>query len=318
MIDDAFLDVAHAIKKDPAWVIDQFIPVGLTFMAGPPKISHKSSITLALAAMCARWPARVMPRWMRCTLGGPSMIFSYEADGGEVRSMMEDGLGVEVEEGAIYVAHDPWEYQLDVKGAVDRLVDYLELKMPRLVVMDPFRNMWSGDENDSGAIIQVLGPVQRWLKLNEAAGIVVHHVNKPQPQGLTEAGGMFAMRGSSAIPGLADGIVVIEPTKHDGQVVINARFKRGQPWRRTIQLGAPGYGWPSSGYEVLPELCHSVADHWGSMRGDHDLEWLAQAATTHKQTVSAIKAAIEGLVRNQMLTMTDVERSILLPAVPGV
>jgi hypothetical protein len=312
-IEEAFLDVAHAVKKDPAWVIQDFIPVGLTFLAGPPKVSHKSTLSMVIACLCARWECRALPSWMDCTLGGPTMLFSYEADAGEVRSIIEDGLQVDVQPGALYIASDPWSFQLDVGNGPDALVEYLDIKQPRLVIMDPFRNMWSGDENDSGAIIKVLGPMQRWLKANEAAGIVVHHVNKPQassnPQ---DPGAMFSMRGSSAIPGLADGIVVIEPTRHEGQITIHTRFKRGPSWKRTLQLGVPGFGWPAQGYELIPELARSVLDGWQGAKV-HDLDWLAQAGSHNKQPVQSIKAQLATLHRNALISMSKQEQAWFLP-----
>ena len=311
-LEEAFIDLAHAEKKDPQWVIAETIPVGLTFLAGPPKVSHKSTISLAIAALCARWPSRVLPPWMDCTLGGTTMAFSYEADAGEVRSIMEDGLGLEVQGGALYVACDPWKFQLDSAHGPDDLVKYVESRNARLVIMDPFRNMWAGDENDSGAIIRVLGPLQRWLKENEAAGIVVHHVNKPIAEGANATGSMFTMRGSSAIPGLADGILVIEPTKTEGHITIHTKFKRGPSWRRTIALGAPGYGWASQGSEVLPDLALAVREDLASSRGALDQEWLLTLAQARKQSVTNIREALRALDRNQMHTFTPMERRDIL------
>lgn len=315
-IEDAFIDLAHAEKKDPQWVIKDTIPVGLTFLAGPPKVSHKSTISLVLACLAARWSCRCLPPWMDCLLGGPTMAFSYEADAGEVRSIIEDGLGVSITRGAIWIATDPWKFQLDVGDGPQGLVQYLDIKMPRVIIMDPFRNMWSGDENDSGAVIKVLGPMQRWLKANEAAGIVVHHVNKPPKEGGGDAwspGNMFSMRGSSAIPGLADGIIVVEPTRNEGVVTLHTRFKRGPAWKRTIQLGVPGYGWPSQGYEHIPEQAQAVRDSYNNHQGTRDLDWLAQEASARKLQIRTVQDMLALLDRNHIVQFTQDERRNLLP-----
>lgn len=312
-LEEAFIDLSNAELKAPQWVINDFIPVGLTVLAGPPKRSYKSTLTIIEACMAARWETYALPQWMRCELGGPTLMFSYEADAGEVSWVVTKGLLIEPKPGYIYVASDPWEFQLDNPGSVARLVEYLDVRKPRLVIMDPFRNMWSGDENDSGEVIQALGPVRKWMHENEAAGIVVHHINKPSPD--KENGGMYAMRGSSAIPGLADGIIVIEPTKNEGQIVINTVYKRGQGWRRTVQLGVPGYGWPSRGYEIGNDSTAIVQDLWQG-NPSHNEEWVSAVANRTKLQTSVIKEAVKFLHRNNRIALTRQERMYFLGEEP--
>lgn len=315
-LEQAFTDVIYAQKKAPQWVIDDLIPVGTTFLAGPPKVSHKSTISLMIAALCARTPSRCLPVWCKCILGGRTLLFSYEADAGEVRSILEDGLRLTLEEGGLFVASDPWSFQLDQPGAREEILEYLDAHRPRLVIMDPFRNMWSGDENDSGEIIKTLGPLQRWSKANEAAIIIVHHVNKPPTsQDGWSAGNMFQMRGSSAIPGLADGIIVIEPSKHEGQITLHTKFKRSQGWSRRIQLGAPGYGWPSEGYEMLPEAAGVVKDLWKGQRVRvlDAMTWVADASQELKRVSGEVKSHLAALLRNGQIEMEVEVQNIIFP-----
>lgn len=313
-LQDAFKDVTEFEKKDPEWVIKDFIPVGLTFMAGPPKKSYKSTLTIIEACLAARWATKALPPWMSCDLGGPTMMFSYEATGGEVLWVIEDGLLLDPKKGYISIAEDPWQFQLDKPQTVQEMVDYIDERDPRVVIMDPFRNMWSGDENDSGEVIKVLGPIQKLLKAKQAAGIVVHHINKPptDKDKANNAGGMYSMRGSSAIPGLSDAIVVIEPTSTEGVIRINSTFKRGLSWTRTIQLGVPGYGWPAEGQEILPEHTLAVEDAWTSMKtGGHDMDWMAELGALTKTNVATVRDAIRALDRNLRLNITHTERTIL-------
>lgn len=318
-IEEAFTDLAHAEKKDPAWVIQDLLPVGLTVIAGPPKISHKSTIALAMAALVLRWGGErgALPPWCKVPqgAGGPVMAFSYEADAGEVRSIMEDGLGLSVEAGGMYVATDPWKFQLDQGDGPAELVRYLEARDAAMAIFDPFRNMWGGDENDSGAVIKVLGPVQRWLKEGHRAGLMVHHVNKPPKEGSDGwlPGNMFSMRGSSAIPGLADGIIVIEPTKTEGVVRIHTKFKRGAGWTRTLHLGVPGYGWASFGYEAIPDMALALIDDWRAAKTRRDIHWLSELAIARKLQTRTIQEYMALLERNGLVPFNDDERRDLLP-----
>lgn len=312
-VEQSFRDIIYATKKPPEWVINDFIPVGLTFMAGPPKKAYKSTMTLIKACLCAQWGTKAFPPWMHATMFGPSMLFSYEADDGEILWTIEDGLQVKPKEGYLFVTIDPWEFQLDVPGVIDRILQYLDAKKPRLIIMDPFRNMWSGDENDSGAVINCLGPIRKWAKDHGAAVIVVHHINKPNEN--VVAGSMYSMRGSSAIPGLADGIVVVEATKNEGQIKVHTTFKRGQSWVRTIQLGVPGFGWPSEGYEVGPELWNVIHDFWVKDRtAQKSMDWLqwVHEKTDNKFNIGAIKDSLAGLVRNERIHMDAFETKLFL------
>lgn len=310
-IEQSFRDIIHAVKKPPEWVINDFIPTGITFLAGPPKKAYKSTMTLIKACLCAQWGTKAFPPWMHATLFGPSLIFSYESDDGEVLYTIEDGLQVKPKEGYLYVTIDPWEFQLDVEGSIERILAYLNAKKPRLVIMDPFRNMWSGDENDSGAVITCLGPIRKWAKDNGAAVIVVHHINKPSE--LTQAGSMYSMRGSSAIPGLADGIVVVEATKQEGVIRIHTTFKRGQSWVRSIQLGVPGFGWPSEGYELPGELWQPTQDLW-CRSSQHGIDWYQHAIEKFptKVQMGQLKDALAGLYRNERIQMDRMERQLFL------
>lgn len=309
-IESSFLDIIYAQKKEPEWFIKDFAPVGIVFMAGPPKKAYKSTMTVIKACLAAQWDCKAFPPWMRPELFGPSMLFSYEADAGEVLWVIEDGLHIAPKEGYLYVTIDPWEFQLDVEGVVDRLLALLTAKKPRLVIFDPFRNMWSGDENDSGQVIACLGPVRQWLKQNNACGIVVHHINKPSE--LTQVGSMYSMRGSSAIPGLADGIIVVEATKQEGQVRIHTTFKRGQSWVRTIQLGVPGYGWPSEGYELPGEMWLPIEKLWATT-STHEIDWLQYAIDKGgAKQVGQVREALAGLYRNERIRMDRMEQQLFL------
>lgn len=265
MIEDAFIDLSRAVSTAPKWVINDFVPVGLTWLAGPPKKSFKSTLAIVKACICARWGSSALPPWAYAALTGPTMMLSCEADEGEVRWVVEEGLRLKVQPATVYVAHDSFDFQLDIPEKNQALIEYLRLREPALCILDPVRNCWNGDENDSSAVMKTFGPIREWAHDADASCLAVHHVTKPA-QGYTMAndpvGGMYTMRGSGALPGLADGILVIEPTKHEGQIIVHATFKRGKGWTRTLQLGVPGFGWPTHGYEILGQRTQALKDAW--------------------------------------------------------
>lgn len=308
-LEDAFIDLVHAEMKAPSWVITDLLPVGLTFLSGPPKKSYKSTITIIEACLAARWSTNALPRWATCILGGPTMIFSGEAQAGEILWVVKEGLQVEPEEGKVLIADDLTNFMLHDVASRDRLLAFLEQRKPRVLIMDPFRNMWLGDENDSGAIISMLAPVRDWLHENDAAGIMVHHINKPSKDS-SEVGNMYTMRGSSAMPGLADGIIIVEPTRHEGQITLHATFKRGESWHRTVMLGVPGYGWPSQGYEVLGEHADALETMWRASR-TKGLELATEMAQAAGNTAT-MRDILRALVRNERLTLNAMERAMFL------
>src|SRR5262245_36257349 len=89
-----FSDVFSANKSPPEFVVKGILPAGLVFMAGPPKEAYKSTLTMGLAALVAHYEHSALPQEWTPTINAPVMVFSYEADAGELRCILEDGLGV--------------------------------------------------------------------------------------------------------------------------------------------------------------------------------------------------------------------------------
>jgi len=236
-IDADFDDLAEAVLVPPQWVINNFLPAGITFLAAPPK-TGKSTFTVAAACMVAEYACHALSGEFRSIpQTGPVFIFSAEAMAGEIRYIAEVGLGVKLlpNEG-ILVAKRPEEFMVDNTAGLARMMHWLENRRPRLVILDPLRNFHEQDENDSGQMIRMLAPLRRWAIENRASFVVVHHTNKPKEgqQHFTAQD----MRGSSAMFGIADGVLVCTPGKAANQVRIEATFKRARGWEKTIQVAA--------------------------------------------------------------------------------
>ncbi len=234
-----FTDIASAISTPPVWIIDSLLPRGLTFMAAPPK-AGKSTITLAMAALVADKACKALPRSLsKVNKCGPVLIFSDEASAGELRYVAEHDMGVRLEnDNSMLVADDPWMFGLSDPEGVERMQFWLKERDPRLVILDPLRNFHDLEEKDSG-IISLVRPLRTWAVEHDAAVLVIHHTKKPVEPGTEYTA--HDMRGTSALFGIADGVLMLTPKGKDNeQTHIKATFKRGPAWEKTVTIGAYG------------------------------------------------------------------------------
>jgi hypothetical protein len=77
-------------------------------------------------------------------------------------------------------------------GDLDRL---LAAHRPDLLILDSFRTLWGGEENDSGEVAKVLDPLRNLVRRHKAGTVLLHHSGKGN-------GGSY--RGSSAIGASAE------------------------------------------------------------------------------------------------------------------
>jgi hypothetical protein len=197
---------------------------------------------------------------------------------------VEKGMSVRgLSNKAILIADDPWKFRLDRPDGVDRLEEELSSRKPLLLVLDPLRNLHSQDENDSGAMMDVLQPWQAWAKKNQTAVICVHHVRKP-----SEAKDFVAAdaRGSGALVGMADGLLVVTP-KAD-HLLVKATFKRAPPWERLIRLGI----WGEKAAELLWPVDKEVLK---ALSGCGTLDEVAEQLHKGK---SVVQESVKRLARN--------------------
>lgn len=176
---DWFDDIWEADIEPPKFVINDLIPTGLTFMVAPPK-SYKSTVEMAMTLAVAGEKVKALPDGL---LGVPEegivIGLSAEASPGELRYMVEQGMGVTNGiHGRIRLLKDPWKFRLDDPGAKTTLLKLLKEKRPRLLWIDPLRDFHSLDEVDAGEMNRLLRPLQRWAKENDSAVLIVHHTRK--------------------------------------------------------------------------------------------------------------------------------------------
>lgn len=291
-------DLGSAVKRPPQWVVEGILPAGITFLAGPPK-SMKSTVEMALALSAAGVEHTALPEDLRhCAEPGHVLIWSAEANAGELRQMVEDGFGAQVpDDGRILIADEPFQWRLDDPGAVKKMLEWLEYFRPRLFCIDPLRDFHDFDERESGPMNRLLRPLQRWAKDHGSALLVVHHARKlgtdEQDRNLTAGD----LRGTSALFGLADGVIVLTPKGRAG-IHFNVVVKRGVPWERTIKLGA----WQEAATEKVDAKTVEVHDML-LVSPDASADVLAAQAKMSKVEVLASMAALRriGAMKGQRL-----------------
>ena len=300
-IDGIFTDLGAAVIRPPQWVIKDLLPVGLTFLASPPK-TGKSSIIMAATCLVSGHDCRVLPPNISLVpLEGVALVFSAEAEAGELRHMVQIGMGVSVRANkSILIADDPWAFRLDdpKPGGWTRMKYWLDIRRPRLVVLDPLRDFHAMDENDAGDMNRLLRPMRQWAIANNASVVVVHHTKKP---GDTHSQySAKDMRGTSALFGIADGVLMCTPKdKVPNALTIEATFKRARGWTRTIQLAIYDSKDQIAG-EVLTETAKSVS-FLLQIHGDHTVESMATAL---KKEEAGIRDALVQLKRNGLVKET--------------
>jgi hypothetical protein len=288
-VQGVFTSVSRAQKTPPRWVVKDVLPEGIVFLVAPPK-SQKSTLLMALSALTAQYECNVLPPWMSVVEApGPTLGFSAEATAGELRDMLETGMDVVLkDDDGILIAEEPFQYRLDDEDGMKKLMHWLDVVDPRIVFFDPLRDFHQAEEKDAGEMNRLLRPLQRWAKEHQACCIIVHHTRKKEG-GDQSRYTTADIRGSSSIFGLADGVLVLSPTRN-GALDIEATFKRAKSWQRIVMLAA---------YDNRGKAAHQLLEKFDQMV----LYAYASGVKTVEEVAARVKAAKARVLQSvQMLT----------------
>lgn len=166
------LDVAQMVASDPPpipYVIEGIaIKRALTLIAGR-EGEGKSLLVMALAAGVAQGESVAGIGCKQCK------VLVVDAENGEyeihrrVKALGLPSTGVTVVEAK--------DFHLGRNLA--ELESLIAREQPGLVILDSFRSLWpGGDENDSAAVAAVLDPLRNMLRRLGPAGILLHHVSR--------------------------------------------------------------------------------------------------------------------------------------------
>ena len=280
--DHWFEDLWDAEMEPPKWVIEGVLPTGIVFMVAPPK-SYKSTVEMAWSLVVAGEKVDALPaELLKVPEAGIVIGASIEATPGELRYMVEQGMGVKGGiHGRVRLLRDPWQFRLDDPGILTKLLRLLNEKRPKLFWLDPLRDFHSLDEVDAGEMNRLLRPLQKWAKENDSCVLVVHHTRKRS--GGDEERNLKAddARGTSAMFGLADGLIVLTP-KGKGRVHFDVTLKRGASWERTVQLKVWGNG------EAVAEIDGYARDLFLAMLEGKELTGVS--AATKAKAISQLRS----------------------------
>jgi len=192
-------DVAKMLREKPPdipWVIDDVAARGhLTMLSGKAK-SGKSYLAAGLAVACAHGGGTVAG--IKCHA---ARILYIDAENGsaEVHRRVRL-LGLDAPDRFEIYGAAGFDLARDL-GLIAKLV---EKHRPELLILDSYRSLWGGDENDSASVSRALDPVRVLVHDRNVAGILIHHANRAGHQ-----------RGSTAIDASVEHLLLLTHQEGD-------------------------------------------------------------------------------------------------------
>lgn len=186
-----------------SWHVDGLIPAGaLVLLAGRPK-AGKSLLAIDLLASIATGTAFLG----RATEPGRVLYAPAEDALSLVRERLFTRMGNDRDAPFTILPADGslGQYiQLDNEKSTFRFVSTVHSIKPRIMVLDPFRELHRGSENEADAMAKVLQPLRRIAHQGGCTVVLIHHRNKHASDP------SLAIRGSSAIAGAVDMIITLD------------------------------------------------------------------------------------------------------------
>jgi hypothetical protein len=184
------------------WLVEHLWQEGaFGLVAAEPK-ALKSYLTLQIAISVAA--GRKL--FNRFAIPNPGPILMFSAEGGKgliarrARSMAR-AMGIDLALLDFQII-DLAVLRLDDRATVGALLSTVEEVRPRLILLDPLRELHGGDENDSAAVAALLAPLRQIQHAHPACAVmVVHHMSKSPADGKNERRPGQRVRGSGAFHG---------------------------------------------------------------------------------------------------------------------
>ena len=234
-------DVAGMLTSEPEpvdWLIEGVVARGtLTLLAGREK-EGKSLLAMACAARGASGGGELAGIRVE-----PLRVLIIDAENGdrELHRRLRS-LGLRATHAARIEVYEATGH--DMRHHLHEVEAVLVASKPDLLILDSWRSLWAGDENDSGEVARVLDPLRNLIRQHNAGAVLIHHMRK---------GGGY--RGSSAIGASVENVV--ELSRHDDD-----------PDRRRRRLRNP-----ACRYE------QEADDRWLRIEADRDLGQLLVGET---------------------------------------
>ena len=231
---------AHQLETrgdDHRWLIESlWSDQAVGIVGGAPK-SCKSFCALDMAVSVASG-ALCLGRF-RALQTGRVLLFAAEDPLGLVRERL-DGIaracGHELDQLEIFVITVP-KLRLDVEDDRVKLLETVERIKPKLLVLDPFVRLHSGDENNVAEVVPVLDYLRNLQRRLGCCVLLVHHARK-------HTGGLHggqALRGSSELFAWTDSSVLLRRKDDELRLAAEHRAAPGLDDLR-VELRSDGDG----------------------------------------------------------------------------
>jgi hypothetical protein len=256
------LDVAAMVSEPPPkvpWVVEGLVVRGMLTVLNGREGEGKSLLLSALAAGVATGTAEA---GLVCQRGNV-VIIDGENGAYEIHRRVHT-LDLPSEAIEIYEADG-----FDLRRGLDELESVLARARPSLLVLDSFRSLWRGEENDAREVAATLDPLRNLVRRYDVGTALLHHSSRRE-------GAPY--RGSSAIGASAE--IGFKLTRDKGDV---------EPDRRCVECwkcrpaAEPGRRWLS----LRVEAGRVYIDHADAPDGEGDAEPVAPVRSDLRPRVEA-------------------------------
>lgn len=224
------------------WVVEGILPEGgCNVLGAEPKVG-KSWVSFDLA-LCLATGQNFLGRY-RVPKTGPTLIYSPEG-GWNARSQRLWGLcwGRELDPRVVLQQIPFVDGRVDLANdeSTSALAETIARVAPRMLIIDPLITAHVGtDENASSEMQRILDKIRDIsLQHPEMAILVAHHLGK----GSKGQSAMYGLRGSSALPAWADGLITLRQATPDASSqrrmdIIHRDAPSPAPTAYTLHVGA--------------------------------------------------------------------------------
>jgi len=216
--------VEELLKREPAepdWLVRGMIARGQKILVqGPPKQMKTWFVLSLLKALSRGENVCGVPFWKTTVSGIKAVMVEEEHSTNALIQRVQQSLAGTSN---IVIPHRTGVKLLPKNPEFEDLLKFIDEFRPDLLVLDPLRSFFAGDENDSSVMQQVFAPLNMLLrKYPHMAVVVVDHTAKKPSDVL-----VYASRGSSVKGAEMDGVIDIRKFQKDEDVgvVVTGEFR---------------------------------------------------------------------------------------------
>jgi biotin operon repressor len=216
--------VEELLKREPAepdWLVRGMIARGQKILVqGPPKQMKTWFVLSLLKALSRGENVCGVPFWKTTVSGIKAVMVEEEHSTNALIQRVQQSLAGTSN---IVIPHRTGVKLLPKNPEFEDLLSFIDEFRPDLLVLDPLRSFFDGDENDSSVMQQVFAPLNMLLrKYPHMAVVVVDHTAKKPSDVL-----VYASRGSSVKGAEMDGVIDIRKFQKDEDVgvVVTGEFR---------------------------------------------------------------------------------------------